>query len=401
MTDQELHRPRRSRWKRVAVAVPVTLAVLVGGAYVATTIADVPPPHQLAKTATAKPSEWGELFDYRTVTAGAPRPLTATPVDLPTQVPWKGKQVDLAEFLDTTHTNSLVVLHDGELVHEWYADGFDAGTLQPSFSVAKSVVSLLVGQAIGRGELSEDDLLVDVLPDLRTGGDYDKITVAHLLDMSAGVDVSEVYNEMWPFTGTSLMFLTRDLEKFVADRTEVDRTPGEKADYRSVETMLLGLVLEKATGKNLSTLLSEGIWTPTGAEADARWSLDAADTDDRAGVEKAFAGINATARDFARVGQLVVDGGEADGEQVLPAEWIDRISTSAVVMEAYDQGYSAQWWHPWTDREDFTAIGIYGQYVYVDPASRTVVVKLSDHGTEQDEDETLDVLRDVAQHVSR
>jgi len=387
--------PQRRRWRRVAIAIAVVLVVVVGGAYAATAVMKVPPPHQLAKISTSEPSRWGDLFPYRTIEAEEPRALVRDPATMPGQVPWKNGELSFEEFLETTHTNSFVVLQDGELAHEWYADGYDSTTLQSSFSMAKSLVSLLVGQAVDRGELSEDDLLVDLLPELETGGDYDDITVRHLLDMTSGIDVSEVYNEYWPFTGTSRMFLTRDLPGFVADHREVDSEPGTKAVYRSVNTEVLGLVLAEVTGKDLSELLSEGIWKPVGAAYDARWSLDRED-----GHEKAFAAVNATARDFARVGQLVLDRGKVGRQRVLPASWVDRVATPAP-LPIDDWGYSAQWWHPsGGDGKDFSALGIYGQYTYVNPTTGTVIVKLSDHGTEQDEQETFDVLRAVAEHVA-
>lgn len=386
-------RPRR-RWRRALVAVPVVLALLIAGAYVATTLLKVPPPHVLVRISTAAPSTWGELFPYRTIEAGTARALTSAPADLPAQVPWKGSQIPLEEFLATTHTNSFVVLQDGRLAHEWYADGFDAASRQSSFSMAKSLVSLLVGQAVGRGELAESDRLVDLLPELETGGAYDEITIRDLLDMTAGIDVSEVYNEYWPFTGTSRMFLTRDLPGFVEDNRTVDHQPGTQADYRSVDTEVLGLVLAQVTGKSLSALLSEGIWKPIGAEHSARWSLD-----QEGGHEKAFAAVNATARDYARVGQLVLDEGRVGDRQVLPREWVTRISTPAP-LPIDEWGYSAQWWHPsGGDGQDLSALGIYGQYTYVSPATGTVIVKLSDHGTEQDEQETFEVLRAIADQV--
>lgn len=374
--------------RRILIAIPVVLLLLVGSAYIATTIMKVPPPHTLLKISSSAPSKWGEYFPSRTIEAGQSRRLVTAPEPLPEKVPWKGSQISFDEFLKKTHTNSFVVLQDGKLASEWYRDGFDSSTRQSSFSMAKSLVSLLVGQAIDRGELSEDDRLVDLLPDFETGEDFDKITVRHLLDMTAGIDVSEVYNEYWPFTGTSRMFLTRDLPGFVKDHRTVDYEPGTKADYRSVDTEVLGLILAKVTGKDLSQLLSEGIWKPMGAERSATWSLDHG-----GGHEKAFAAVNATARDYARVGQLVLDAGRVGDQQVLPVAWVDRIATPAP-LTIDDWGYSAQWWHPSGGvGVDFSAIGIYGQYTYVNPDTKTVIVKLSDHGTEQDEQETFEVFR--------
>jgi CubicO group peptidase (beta-lactamase class C family) len=380
---------------RKIVAFFAVVAVLIAGAYGATALMNVPPPHTLAKISASEPSQWGKYFPYRTIEAGQERPLEAASAKVPSQVNFKDKDIALQEFLTSTDTNSFLVLQDGKIAHEWYAKGFDQSSLQSSFSMAKSLVSLMVGQAIDRGELSETDKLVDILPELKKGDAYDTITVQHLLDMASGVDVSEVYREYWPFTGTSRMFLTKDLKKFVKGHRNLVFKPGTKGDYRSVDTELLGLILAKVTGKNLSELLSEGVWQPMGASHSATWSLDHKD-----GNEKAFASVNATARDYARVGQLVLDDGLVDSERVLPIAWIDRISEPSP-LPVDDWGYSAQWWHPpGGDGADLTAIGIYGQFTYVNPATRTVIVKLSDYQTSADEIDIITVFREISSALS-
>ncbi len=380
-----------SRVVRRLLALALGLVAVSGLAFVGASWAHVPAPPTLARLLTTDPSEQGALFAGREVeNAGAVRalPVAAEPV-MPQDVAWKGERVAVADFLATTHTLALVVLREGEIHAEWYADGLGPADRLSSWSVAKSVVSLLAGQAIGDGLLSEDDLLVDVLPELRTGGEYDQITVKDLLDMSSGVAVAENYREWWPFTGTARLFLTTDLDGFLADHRELVFTPGEKADYRSVDTQLLGAVVAKVRGENLATLLGRDLWGPIGAETTALWN-----TDRVSGTEKAFCCLNATARDFARIGQLVLDEGRVEARQVVPQEWIERISTPSAEMG--ENGYSAQWWHWAGGSGDFSALGIHGQYVFVDPATSTVIVKLSDHGTEQDESETFAALRQIA-----
>ncbi|MGW6379172.1 serine hydrolase domain-containing protein [Rhodococcus sp. NPDC055112] len=384
---------RRSRLRTAAIVVPVVAATLVASTYAATAALDIPAPPTLARLLTDAPSKQGELYPARAVAASPdPAPLRVNSVPLPETVPWKGGQIPVAQFLETTNTNAFLVLRDGALTHEWYRDGVGPTTPLSSWSMAKSVVSLLIGQAIGAGKLSEDDRLVDVLPELATGGEYDTVTVRHLLDMTAGVDVSENYNPYWPLTGTARMYLTRDLDEFVADHREVTSTPGSEGDYRSVETQLLGQVLARVEGKPLTELLERNLWAPIGAEDGATWNLDR-----EGGQEKAFCCLNATARDYAKIGQLVLDGGRAGDSQVIPTAWIERISTPAPhQVSSSPWGYSAQWWHPTSDSPDLSALGIYGQYTYVDPATGTVIVKLSDHGTEQDEQATFEVLRAIA-----
>lgn len=388
--------PRRRRWRRRLGILLGVVTVLVAAAYGATSLAHVPPPHTLARLLSTPPSGQGELFASRTVSA-PPDAATLAPgpeLDLSVPVPWKGEEVALDDVLARTHTNAFVVLHDGRIVQEWYADGMGAATRFPSWSVAKSVISLLVGQAIDRGELSEDDRLVELVPDLRAGGAYDDITVRDLLDMASGVDVPENYREYWPFTGTARLFITTDLPGFVKAHRTVTYAPGSTASYRSVDTQLLGMILTEVTGRPLAQLLTERIWQPLGAEADATWNLDRA-----GGMEKAFCCLNVVARDYARIGQLVVDGGQVGGEQVVPTAWIDRISGLAQ-HEVSGWGYSAQWWHAPGSDADLAAVGVYGQYIFVDPGADTVIVKLSDHGTEQDELETIEMMRAIAADLS-
>lgn len=383
---------RRRYLLRAAVGFAATLVLLIAAAFGATAIMSLPSPPTLAQLMFAPPSTQGELFASRTVPASPnPRPLPKAEAPLPDTVPWKGARIPVAEFLDTTKTNSFVVLRDGVMIHEWYRDGVGPTTKQSSWSVAKSVVSLLIGRAIEAGQMSEDDRLVDLLPELATGADYDKVTIGDLLDMSSGIDVSENYNKWAPFTGTARMYLTTDLAEFVDGHRTLIFPPGSKGDYRSVDTQLLGMALARVTGTSLSELLARDIWAPIGAVDDALWNLDR-----EGGQEKAFCCLNATARDFAKIGQLVADGGRVGDQQIVPPAWIERISTPSP-HRVSDEGYSAQWWHPdGGDGADLSAVGVYGQYIWVDPPSGTVIVKLSDYGTSQDETETFEVFRTIA-----
>ncbi|MGI5195775.1 serine hydrolase domain-containing protein [Streptomyces sp. CA-288835] len=384
-----------ARHRRAAIAVPTALTVLIAGPWAATAALSLPSPLSLTRLSNTPPSQQGTLFPARTVSASTkPAPLPEAPVPLPVTVPWKDGRKDTRQFLTDTHANAFLVLRDGRLLHEWYRDGVDAQTRHGSWSTAKSVISLMVGQSIAAGHLSEDDLLVDLLPELRKGGAYDQITVRHLLDMTSGIDVSEDYSGI-PRTGTPRMYLTTDLPNFVKDNRALRFTPGSKAEYRSVDTQLLGQILHRVEGKSVAALLQERIWQPMGAENDATWNLDR-----EGGTEKSFCCLNATARDFAKIGQLVLDNGRAGDRQIVPQAWIDRLSTPAVTM-ADGWSYSAQWWHPSGATGDFSAVGVYGQYIYVNPAEKTVIVKLSDHGTEQDEQETIDAMRDISRNLRR
>ncbi|MGW5376656.1 serine hydrolase domain-containing protein [Nocardia sp. NPDC003999] len=392
MTESPSRRTRTHRYAlRTAVVLLAVVAVFAGAAFATTAVLHIPAPPTLLRLLTDPPSTQGELFESRTVAASpTPRPLPVAPRPLPDGVPWKGSQISVADFLGATHTNSFLVLRGGALTHEWYRDGVTATTRQSSWSVAKSVVSLLTGRAIAAGRLNEDDRLVRILPELTTGGPYDTVTIRDLLDMASGVDVDENYNKYMPLTGTARMYLTEDLAGFVREHQGLRFPPGSAGEYRSVDTQLLGMALARAEGLPLSELLERDLWAPIGAEDAALWNLDRA-----GGQEKAFCCLNATARDFAKIGQIVLDGGRVGDAQIVPPTWIERIRTP--VHRVGDWPYGAQWWHPTGgDGADLTAVGVYGQYVYVDPPSGTVIVKLSDYGTTQDEQETIEVFRAIA-----
>ena len=391
-TTEAPTRPRRRRLRR-AVATLLVLVVGLGVVlHVGTLVMQIPSPATLARFQLTDTSRQGEVFPSRAVApAGQPRGFDEGTAELPADVPWKGDRISVEEFLSTTHTRAFVVLQDGKLVEEWYDSGVTASTRLSSWSVAKSVISLLVGQSIERGTLSEDDRLVDLVPRLAAGNAYDEVTVRHLLDMTAGVDVSENYSPWWPFTGTARMLLTTDMEDFLADHRQVQFTPGSRGKYLSVHTQLLATILTEVEGRSITDLLQQRIWDPMGAQHSATWNLD-----DEDGSEKAFCCLNATALDYARLGQMVLDDGKVGDRQVVPSAWTERIATPAE-HRVGDWEYSAQWWHPTGGRtSDFSAVGVYGQYVYVNPTTRTVVVKLSDHGTEQDEQDSIDVFRALA-----
>ncbi|MEU7767248.1 serine hydrolase [Nocardia sp. NPDC049190] len=393
MTEQPTRRPRLRRYAlRTATALVVVVAIMIGASFAATAVLHIPSPPTLLRLSVDPPSTQGRLFASRTVAASpTPRPLPVVSDSLPVTVPWRGSQITIAQFLDTTHTNSFLVLRNGVLTTEWYGDGVQPTTPQSSWSVAKSVVSLLTGQAVAAGKLREDDRLTRILPELATGGGYDTITIRDLLDMTSGVDVPENYHKYLPLTGTARMYLTEDLGGFVRAHRSLRFAPGSAGDYRSVDTQLLGMALAKVQGRSVSELLQHDIWDPMGAQDDAQWNLDTT-----GGQEKAFCCLNATARDFAKIGQLVLAGGRAGGTQVVPPEWLERIRVPAPHPVGAWR-YGAQWWHPsGGDGQDISAVGVYGQYIYLDPPSGTVIVKLSDHGTAQDRQETIDVFRAIA-----
>jgi CubicO group peptidase (beta-lactamase class C family) len=291
-----------------------------------------------------------------------------------------GGRRPLAEYLDRTSTAAFVVLRDDRVVYERYGRGYDERSLLNSFSIAKSMVSTLVGIAVAEGRISGLDATVaDYRPDFaRTA--YGRVTLRHLLSMTSGVGDAP---SMLP--GRAQYYYGDDLAGTVA-RGVVEAAPGERWRYSEADVQMLGFVLEAAVGKSLSAYLAEKLWKPLGMEAPALWALDR-----EGGTEKAFCCVSARARDFARFGRLFLERGHANGAQLVPASWANPVAFPGVqTLDRYTHRHL--WWFPEGAQGDYYAYGHNGQYVYVNPAARTVIVKFS----ETDRQDPLGMFRAVS-----
>lgn len=279
--------------------------------------------------------------------------------------------LQLRNLLQSLKTNALVVIRNDSLVYEEYWDGFGKNTISNSFSVAKSIVSTLIGIALQEGKIkSLDDKVSDYVPTFNKE-DQKKVTIRHLLTMSSGSDWDEAYSSL--FSTTTKAYYGDNLEELAVSVNIVD-TPGNRWYYKSGDTELLALVLKYATGKTLSEYASEKLWKPLNAENDALWSLDKKDGD-----EKAYCCFNATARDFARIGVMYLNNGKWKGREILSEKYIKQALKPVMIKE--DNGkpvnyYGYQWWIL-PDREGvYYARGIHGQYIIVVPRKKCVIVRL-------------------------
>jgi CubicO group peptidase (beta-lactamase class C family) len=241
--------------------------------------------------------------------------------------------------------------------------------LVPSFSVAKSVTSILVGCAIADGSIqSVEQPVTDFVPELKDRG-FDKVTIRHLLQQTSGLRFSESYIN--PFGGAAAFYYSTDL-RTKTKRLRLKRPPGEDFEYTSGNTQILGLVLERAIkNKTITQYAQEKLWTPLGAEYLASWSIDRK----KNGIEKTFCCINAAARDYTKIGRLYRDGGRWNSTQLVPETWV-RESTTPDTTAGGVPYYKYQWWLPTPHRGDFVAQGHLGQYIYVHPANTIVIVRL-------------------------
>jgi CubicO group peptidase (beta-lactamase class C family) len=335
--------------------------------------------------------------------AGAERALPAT-------YHLDGEQRSVEEFLVDTDTAALLVLVDGEIRHERYMLTGGPDVRWMSMSVAKSFVSALVGIAVDEGHIGGvHESISDYVP-VEPGSAYDGVSIKAVLQMSSGARWNEDYSD--PASdiggiGAAMLGVDGGLDGFVA-RMVKESEPDTVCRYNSGETQVLGALVARATGRPLADYMQEKLVEPLGFESPGAWITDAL------GTEMYFAGLNLTARDFARLGELYRRGGNWNGRQVVPASWVnDSLTIDSPIREpgrpiigdeAVGLGYGYQWWLPPGDRGEFSAIGVYNQFVYVDPHRRTTIVKLSAnrrYGTstaERDnrDDENVVVLQAIA-----
>ncbi len=344
----------------------------------ATRVIHFPEPVKAVRLALASASQTPSLMPSHIVTgAGKSIPWQMNVRTLPKTVNWNGQDVSVTEFLTRTKTNAFLIVRNGAIAYEWYKRPALRNTLLPSYSVAKSLTAIMIGKLIDEGILKENDTFVKYFPKYRTSGDFDKITIQELLDMQSGLDLPDNYPSGWSGWANpiSQMYATTDLTYFLKNNLKMKADRWITTEYKSIDTQLLGLIIKKVTGTGVADYFSKKVWQPIGAEQNATWNVD-----HKGGVEKTFCCFNATARDYARVGQLLLDGGinKATGAVVISPSWLNRLTTPTSTL-IHGWGYGAQMWHPFED-VDLMA-GLHGQYVYIQPSKSIVIVKLSDEPT--------------------
>jgi len=323
--------------------------------------------------------------------------------DLPSTYQYKGGARNVAAFLDETWTTGLIVLQDGDIAHEQYYRGNNAQSKTISWSVAKSFVSALVGVAVAEGRIKDiAEPITNYVPRLKGSG-YDSVSIRDVLRMSSGVRFNEDYADFWSDInrlGRAIAFNT-SLDEFVAS-LEREHQPGTCQHYVSMDTQALGMLLRAATGETIASYLESRVWKKVGMESDAYWLID------NQGMELAFGGLNAVLRDYARFGQLYLDEGVWNGQEVVPREWVQASTVQSAPREcpgpSMGFGYGNQWWIPSPPDGDYLAIGVYNQFVYVNPRKKIVIAKSSaypkynEDGSER-ELETIALFRAIAAHI--
>ena len=299
----------------------------------------------------------------------------------------EGRKHTIKDFLDSSYTDGFCIVHHGNIVAEFYDTGMNEHALHLLQSVSKSVTAATLGILVARGIIRVDSLVTHYLPELEATA-YRGATIQQLLDMTSGVHWDETYTAPdshcakmdvacgwkaskhagWPTTMWELVLTLR----------ESRGAHGADFNYRSIETDVLGFVMERATGTRLAELVSRELWAPMGAEEDACFTVDPA------GFACACGGLNATLRDLSRFGLLYVSGGSAGRRQVVPEAWIEKTRQGKpdLFRGAYQEvlpngAYSNQFWIEDPVRRVLLARGVFGQLIFMDPAAQFVAVKLS------------------------
>ena len=370
----------------------ISLAVLYGALFIFTKVVHYPEPIAAIKLGLAPASKTPTLMPWHVIDpSDKPIALPVASEKMPAEIMYKGTSLAFNEFLKQTDTNAFLVIRNGVMTYEWYKDGVTQSTQLPSYSVAKTMTSIMIGQLINQGKIKESDKFVDYFPNLKAGSSFDLVTIQQLLDMQAGVGVSDNYPSDPSGWGVAIaqMYATTDLDWFLKNNRKMAFEPGSKSEYMSVDTQMLGMIIKKVTGKRVSDYFSKNVWQAVGAKYPATWNVDRI-----GGTEKTFCCFNASAIDYGRVGMLFLNGGYAGPTKVIDNNWLKRLSTPVTTLDR-NWGYGAQVWHPYPNTS--LALGLHGQFIFINPATRTVIVKLSDNPTDSDhESDTAKALLEIS-----
>ena len=341
---------------------------------------------------TLRVLRWGDadVYDYQKFPARM-MPASESPFEFPVDIQettvvsqFNESQIvsgNLEQFLIDTGSQAFLVIQDDTLIYENYFNGASPDSIVTSFSVAKSFVSTLIGIAIAEGDINSiEDPITDYLPELaQRDPRFANIAIRDLLLMSSGI----AYRE-FPFLNgdDAKTYYYPDLRDLALRQTEIEGAPGEVFLYNNYHPLLLGLILERATGMSVTDYLSRKIWQPLGMSYEGSWSLD------ESGFEKMESGLNGRAIDFAKFGRLFLQEGNWNGRQIIPADWVleatspDPTRTGAYYSDSFYESfpngyYKYMWWGVARDgvANDFAAIGNHGQFIYISPHKALIIVR--------------------------
>ncbi len=356
-------------------------------------------------------SHMNDAFLYQDLEA-SPKPFIwpKNPTPLPETVTVSGKLRSLEKLLETLDTTAFMVIQDGKVLNETYYKGTKRDDRRISWSVAKSFMSGLYGQALQSGQIKSLDEKVETYAPSLIGSAYEGATIRNVLNMASGITYDENYmdpksdiNDMGKVLG-----LGGSMDDYAAGLNKRDAPAGERWKYVSIDTHIAGMVLRAATGKSLHQLFNETYSANLGFENAPYYLTDGEN------VAFALGGLNLTTRDYAKFGQLFLDGGIVRGTQVIPTDWVNTSTKhSAPTISDRGVGYGYQWWVPMpqtgSNAGDYFAVGIYGQYIYINPAKNLVIAKnaadrefaLAQDGYTHSMNVNIDMMRSLADYYAK
>ncbi|MEY4994984.1 MAG: hypothetical protein RLZ65_833 [Actinomycetota bacterium] len=370
--------------KALAFWIFIPILSLAVAAFSLTLVVRYPNPVAAYQLAQSVPSEQPDLMPTHVIPASVlPHQFEVASVqeELPASFEFEGQTFVTEDLLRATATKALLVIRDGVITYESYSEDFSQDQQINTMSIGKTMVGMAIGNLIDDGLIREQEPVTTYLPQYAFVDGLDQVTIKHLLDMQSCIGIDEDYPSGpagWGYP-VAQMFATTDIDFVLRNNLKVVCEPGsEEYEYRSVNTQLLGMVVTQVSGMSLSNYFGARVWERVGASNDASWAVDR-----EGGWEKSFCCFNTTARDLALVGGVFLNGGRAafgpqQGQVVLSEDWHSRMTTPAKVWFGGfgSERFGANMWH----RPDgsYLTQGYRGQFMLMNPATNTIVVKLSD-----------------------
>ncbi|WP_293305127.1 serine hydrolase domain-containing protein [Pedobacter sp. UBA5917] len=293
------------------------------------------------------------------------------------------QSIPLKTYLKNGQVNAFIVIRNDSILYEKYDKGYSDSTLSTIFSGAKSMISIMIGQALADGSIkSLNDKVTKYIPELKSNAAFEQITLKNLLDMKSGLEFQDALGGIVKafFSDEAKYYYTDDMGAQLM-KVKLVNKPGTVWVYKSIDPILLGWVLKKATGKSVAQYFETNIWKRIGTEYNATWGLDQAN-----GLTNTASRFQVTAIDFAKIGRLYLKRGRYNGKQIVPESWVNQSVNIGNEKPASAKGWQKSahhylWWIPQEgDKGDYAAEGMLGQRLYIDPKTNTIIVQFADHG---------------------
>ncbi|QNN42261.1 serine hydrolase domain-containing protein [Pedobacter roseus] len=291
--------------------------------------------------------------------------------------------IPLKDYLKNGQVNVFIVIRNDSILYERYDKGYSDSTLTSIFSGAKSMISIAIGKALADHSINNlDEKVTKYIPELKSNPAFAQITLKNLLDMKSGLEFQDALGGIVKafFSDEAKYYYTDDMKAQLM-KVKLVNKPGTVWVYKSIDPILLGWVLKKATGKSVAKYFEANVWKQIGTQYDATWGLDQVN-----GLTNTASRFQVTAIDFAKIGRLYLNKGKYHGKQVVPEDWVNQSINIGAEKPASAKGWQKSahhylWWIPQEgDKGDYAAEGMLGQRLYIDPKTNTIIVQFADHG---------------------